>query len=791
MKSRSLTIGIGSAALVALSWWALSGEDRARPELLSPGAGPSPTRAEDALTAPASGELSQLVIAQTVAEAPAQGRLAFLYLRSGAPCEGGDWRVRRPGQPSDAARSVRGAEVSLEPGVWIVESAVPDLATPSDGAVSVVADNVTAVWVVEPGSVEFTLVDPDGSPIEGGRGIWSPPIGLDPERWKELWPSPLHDPSSDRSADGWPDVTSSRSDATGRLEFEGLTDRTLGDVRFCADEYFPAELWLRGDLMDAMRTVELRPTGRRARTLRVVELSTEQPLEGVVLTTAHGEVHVGVTDAEGSMILPTWIDESEPLRADGACFPWTFTVPGGELPARVPASARGTLVVAGATTPEIALEAVAGTGAGEAPRELLTKSLVAGRCQVAVPAGVHFTLAVADGHGHHGQVERSVSVGGWEAEVFLGDENTLAIEVERPGEVRALVSYESPRPRKTYRSGTNGRIHVPLADEARSIRLEAPARATVILKAHGTGSRAGEIAVDLPDTHLVPLQLVDARDATRAIRCRMVIRLSSTAPSRLDEFPDRAGGTPSGHPGWSLGIPPVPNATTDGFGRAEVRLTEGEYVANFTDLESWRTGRLPWSFHSSSRRTFFAPTEDTVTIPTHDSRFVAVEVRSAESGRAVDAFDLGPAGNFAASASIRYQHVTIDGASWQGWISTAVDALSIGTLQSGFQTVSVPDEDWVELTVDLVGSEPMTFFLDESCSDLEGAEIDFFCTQESGIVDFQGRAVVRNGRLDVFAPPGHSAYVILEPTERTIAIAPDRHPWVPGTEVSLRCEQRR
>lgn len=765
---------LAAGAVVLAVWFAWRGtehEGRARGVEVRPGAAETASsmrsNSEGAVLAEEREEQPGVVAGPT-------GRLEFRLLRTEKAARASRWRIRSCDGEGDFV-ALSDPEVTVPVGCWEVESLDDRYRLLDQAPFHVGVDELRTVWVLESGDAEFTVVDSDGVGISGCVATWAPPGAS----------------RSDERAPSWPVVRTAPSDANGVLVFRDLPDRTLGDLRFLADGYFPEERLLRGALPDSLRTVVLRPTGRAARRLSVVELSSGVPLEGVVLSTVWSDDRLGVTDAEGSLPLPTWLDDDVWLHAEGACYPWEFTVPLA-VPVRVPASSEGTLIVTGATTAEVAVDVSAtGTG-GRTPRALEGLELEDGRCTVTVPAGVTFRLDVTDGHGHHGHVEERVSSSGWEAHVMLADEGVLAIEVEHPEGVAASPNYGGEaRPSGTYRSGPDGRIRVPFVEEAHSIAIEAENRGTVVLRAHGDERRDGEVFVDLPETRPVTLQLVDALRPVEFVHGRMVVDLDSTAPSNLDEYPDHQGGVPSGHPGWSLARPRVPSVTTDVFGRAEVRLVDGEYVANFTDLPRWRTGSIPWSFHSSSRVSFEVPPDGVVPIPIQGSRFVSLEVRDAETGREVESFDIGPAGHFGRTMDVHYPHLRVEGASWQGWISAAVDAFSIGNARLGFEEVAVPDEDRVELLVDIGDSAvPMTFRLDPSCVDLEGLEVGFVCHRASGGADYQGRSVVNNGILEVLAPAGLSDLVTLQPVQvggRRILVEPRTMPWAPGSEVEITC----
>lgn len=697
-----------------------------------------------------------------------QVEVTFRYLSSGRLCEEGEWALTTTVH-DPVTHMVQGPRAKLPEGMWAITSMNPALESLRD-ELAVLREQDNTVWVTssEPASI-IVLSRADDRPIAGAFGTWRAPVAL-------------RSAFSDLVTNGHLSPVSAVSDRAGLLVFDDVIDAQLGEVQVSAAGYNPLVVHIQGKAGHEPRRVYLSSSDRASRRVCLVALESGRRLAGIEVTSTNRAALVGVSDSQGAIALPGWLESSDWLlvRGNGVA-PWEVRVPEGDTDSlQIPVAAAGTVSLSGS-----------GGGSTRAWVEVDGEESPAGRphrqrvevvpgepCALELPRAFTATLSAVDDAGSSGSCSVLNPLEGWHADIALSGVKSLQIRPTPPVPgLEARVTYRSGRSAARYRcSPADGLITIPYPDEAVGVSLGAPGHSPLYLRPHGDEPRSGVLVIRIPEKHPTRVQLVDAIGS--AIGQRMALSFFPQS-SWIQTYPDLAGGYPSNHPAWSVNTNSTTTVATNADGTAVAYLAPGEYQLQ-PDTLPWLHGSGDSLYFANRSGPLFVPAQGTTTITVSPPRFVSLEVFGRLDGRPVESFRFGRQSG----------HLTpVSGFAWQGWISSDVSELRVGTPSLGYEVVDLAEGLDAFSTVVLLGANAKMNLLFEPA--YEGLDIPYSVVASGALGDvnlFHATAPILDQRASIAAPVDVQGSIVLHRVRlggMLYEATPSKIPFVEGGTTSV------
>jgi hypothetical protein len=592
----------------------------------------------------------------------ARAVLSFLWALDGEPAAGTLWRLQAIEARSQSEVRFEGSPVELSPGRWTVESSDGSI-RPLRPAVDLAEGDAEVIWCTRIASLECVVEGPAGEPIEHAAVEWRLPQSVRQTLLVEF--------DSARALSG---SYSTRTDENGKAVLDGISGLELGELFVAADGYMPHRSKLDRRPEGPMRIRLDACEGEDVARLRIVDLAGA-PMPAVFIRS--GGLLLGSSDEIGELTIPSEIVRSRELTLDGACFPcrmlpealegatgpWILGVPrrvGGTIGVH-PAQSVGVLVL-------LRSAAHAGERLGfDVFREERLRLSPEGTAPLDLPAGVPVRVQAVDEEGRTGEITLVEQEEGWRADIDLQRGKELIVRATLHGSPVSAIWGEvirgsSDRPVGLV-SVNDGALHVPAPGEVLLIVIRAQGLADIQLAPHGFSDRAGELVVNMLPRHRVEF-LVRSEDGHTLPGVGI-----SADPMRsgVAAHPDRHGGWPSGHPGWTLRRERMQFAWTDAAGRAVLRLTEGEHEIASNSAVPWRT--VLTQGLAGGRRRITVQQDQTIELLASRPRRLALEVLDGATSLQVPGFSIVE-GEFGEPQVVSGNH-------WDGWVGSATSLLTV------------------------------------------------------------------------------------------------------------------
>ncbi|MFN0244329.1 MAG: hypothetical protein ACKVWV_15685 [Planctomycetota bacterium] len=658
-------------ALVCALWLVLRGPsaprgDGARED--APVATSQPPPDDDELAGAASLESERdAADAAPVASMPqavSSSSIQFLSLLERRPIRESRWRLSADGEHALELTTDVGGVVTLPSGSWSLRS--------GDGAWRATADEVrvaegerTVVFAQRVGVRRFRVIDIEGRGIAGAEGRW------------------IAQPSDARTERA---VTcTARAAADGSLAFEGCA-ADCGTAVFLAEGYERERRTLSGGASEQIDVVMHRSTGA-GRTLRFRSCVDSTPVYGVLLSSLDGYLLASARADENVVLVPVWIAADEPLRAESTttCSSWLRL---GDL-------ASDDVCLLGRRTVEVAIVD---------PRDCEDGALVTFRSPFDTsPYATVSPIEIASGSSTTVDLPLGIAVA-IEAINACGERATASIApLETPPRielamsrapcVRLHVRDEDGAPMRSarararredmgelvVRADASGTIAVPIADELRSVRVDAAGHSSVTASWPGerTPPSADEdVDIVLERAFDVTLRCVNSSGAPVA---GLLVRASSP-PDR--ETARRLAAKPR-VAGWNVGRSwPSVSGVTDTRGEFVARGMKRGHGEVDVDLgDAFAPSEPGWTLYRGAHFEIRVEGADEHVLTVPALRNVALCV--------VDARTQLPVRAFRVFGTEHGKSLEVPGDVWHGWISDDVTELNVAVDEIGSVRVDV------------------------------------------------------------------------------------------------------
>ncbi len=553
--------------------------------------------------------------------------------------------------------------IPVPPGRWRVVAETDGWAA-IDQRLELVADERAVVWVGRRRDLRVRVTDPDGSPIVGADVAWLP---LQLDRASEWNQTP---------------AVARFTDVTGSALLESI-GVAAGELCVHAAGFVPSRRSLIGsseaDEPSAERLVILERADLEGATLRVLHATTKRPLAGARLWLPPHVV--GVSNGDGTLVLPAHIDDQAELAVDGPSHARVRCL-ASDLRSRGELSLYelGELLIRlqradGATPRDVLVWAEVDPSSAESdflPDLELCEGRGDERVSLAAPVELPLQIFASGVEGEFAQARVTLTSGLTHLQLLLTDDDPLCLaisdEAGRPLAAVVDVQYAGPSPRNVRREGE--RVAIPFAERITQVLVFAPGHVPARLHPIAAAlSHAGELRVSVARAHDARVRTVDT--SGRGVPGMCVRAWAEVDHRALAEHPTLNGGVPTSHPGWSRNPPPARQAWTDSQGRCTLAgLATGPYRLHANFDNKFQTLGVA-DLLGSQTYSLWAPVDGEVEWRIDAAQLWEIRARDAGSGRGVSglAVKLEQGGGVTVRKS--------SGAVWLGWIPAAAETVGV------------------------------------------------------------------------------------------------------------------
>ena len=634
------------------------------------------------------------------------GQLQFLTLESREPVVQAGWRLHpATGSPGSSVEieSDHEGKAFAPLGEWTIES-LERRWIPAQPSFSVRSEALATLWVDERTDLSFCVVDCAARPIPGVEVLWYPRIGIVAE-----WTAQREPPSR------------GLTDSAGRASFaDGPC--SMGTAVFL----HPAnrrEIRSLGAAAREALTVVMQPSSE-GRSLEVRSLVDHSPIMGAMLIAPEGYPIASSRSDSHLIPLPGWLPPEEvfEITSDSTYPCWARLSGVRDGPLLLPPEHTLTLVVLDdepGSGPESRWARMETTGTwGDLVATPVIPDLITLDDEVTripLPRGISVSVSVSVSGSRGGFARADVSAE--EQDPFLrltlDHAATTRIRVRDPGRRPISACLATLADGRTFRGGRDGVILLPSALRAETLWISAPGFATRVMTPSPRGLDPAECTL---------------AEVVLPIACRVTVHLHS----------------PDGEPlsGLSCQLTPAPAAgetgfqgTADGPWGAEQALeastvvSDGLGTCRYADLRSGRTRvrvKLDALFGTDGyARTLYNPPPHYVYIEDGGEYRLTLPAPRKLAIRALVGNARKPAEEFTLIDPIRGISLDVSGDCGFGWVSAALDRLTLSVPGVGTVCVDPRSFEVDEIAEILVAVSPV---LELQIADLPaqayGAQLD-------------------------------------------------------------------